>query len=78
LIKGQARPRNRLALASAVFLDAFVIRCIMLPVTLQLLGETAWWSPTLLDVLPLRSRTPEQPAPLLDEQALPVLAPTSR
>jgi RND superfamily putative drug exporter len=38
-----------LALASAVFLDAVVIRCIMLPATLELLGERTWWFPSRLD-----------------------------
>ena len=38
-----------LALASAVFLDALVIRVLMLPATLQLLGERTWWFPEWLD-----------------------------
>jgi RND superfamily putative drug exporter len=38
-----------LALASAVFLDAVVIRCIMLPATLELLGQRTWWFPARLD-----------------------------
>ena len=38
-----------LALASAVLLDAVVIRCILLPATLQLLGERTWWFPARLD-----------------------------
>ena len=38
-----------LALAAAVFLDAVVIRCILLPATLQLLGEHTWWFPARLD-----------------------------
>ncbi len=38
-----------LALASAVLLDAVVIRCILLPATLQLLGERTWWFPTWFD-----------------------------
>jgi putative drug exporter of the RND superfamily len=38
-----------LALASAVLLDALVIRCIMLPATLQLLGERTWWFPAWFD-----------------------------
>jgi RND superfamily putative drug exporter len=69
-----------LALASAVFLDALVIRCIMLPATLQLLGERTWWFPTWLDRrLPrFALEPPEQPAPKPDEQPLPVLAPTGR
>jgi outer membrane protein assembly factor BamB len=38
-----------LALASAVFLDALVIRVLLLPATLQLLGEATWWFPDWLD-----------------------------
>ena len=38
-----------LALAAAVFLDAVVIRCILFPATLQLLGERTWWFPARLD-----------------------------
>jgi RND superfamily putative drug exporter len=38
-----------LALASAVFLDALVIRCIMLPATLEILGDRTWWFPTWFD-----------------------------
>ncbi len=38
-----------LALASAVFLDALVIRCILLPAVLQLLGSSTWWFPAWFD-----------------------------
>jgi putative drug exporter of the RND superfamily len=38
-----------LALASAVLLDALVIRCILLPATLQLLGDRTWWFPSWFD-----------------------------
>ena len=36
-------------LAAAVFLDALVIRCILLPAVLQLLGPSTWAFPTWLD-----------------------------
>jgi putative drug exporter of the RND superfamily len=36
-------------LAIAVFLDAIVIRCVMLPAVLELLGETTWKLPTWID-----------------------------
>ncbi len=47
-----------LALASAVFLDALVIRVLMLPATLQILGERTWWFPRLAgpDPSALRAR----------------------
>jgi putative drug exporter of the RND superfamily len=34
-----------LSLASAVFLDAFVIRCLLLPAVLELLGRWTWAFP---------------------------------
>ena len=38
-----------LGLAGAVFLDALVIRCILLPAVLQLLGDRTWRFPRRLD-----------------------------
>lgn len=35
-------------MASAVFLDAFVVRSLLLPSVLQLLGPRTWWMPTWL------------------------------
>jgi putative drug exporter of the RND superfamily len=60
------------ALATAVFLDAFVIRMVLLPAVLQLLGSRTWWFPRWLDLrLPrLAIEPPEaQPAPALEEAA---------
>ncbi|MFI6586856.1 MMPL family transporter [Embleya sp. NPDC050493] len=40
-------------LASAVFLDAFVVRMAVVPAVLALLGKSAWWLPKWLDrILP--------------------------
>jgi RND superfamily putative drug exporter len=36
-------------LAAAVFLDAIVVRCVMLPAVLQLLGRSTWKLPSWLD-----------------------------
>jgi RND superfamily putative drug exporter len=36
-------------LAVAVFLDALVIRCVLLPAVLELLGERTWWLPAWID-----------------------------
>jgi RND superfamily putative drug exporter len=36
-------------LAAAVFLDALVIRCVMLPAVLELLGDSTWKLPAWLD-----------------------------
>jgi RND superfamily putative drug exporter len=33
------------SLASAVFLDAFVVRSLLLPAVLELLGRRTWWLP---------------------------------
>ncbi|MEU6643156.1 MMPL family transporter [Saccharomonospora sp. NPDC046836] len=42
-----------LGLAVAVLLDAFVIRCLIVPAVMRLFGERAWWLPRALDrVLP--------------------------
>jgi RND superfamily putative drug exporter len=38
-----------LAMATAVFLDAIVIRLVLLPAVLQLLGRTTWMLPSWLD-----------------------------
>ena len=38
-----------LSLASAVFLDALIVRCMLLPALLHIVGERAWHFPTWLD-----------------------------
>ena len=37
-----------LGLATAILLDAFVIRCLVLPVIMGLLDRRAWWLPSWL------------------------------
>ncbi len=37
-----------LGLAVAVLVDAFIIRCLVVPAILRLLGDTAWWTPAWL------------------------------
>jgi len=37
-----------LALALAVFVDATLVRCLLVPATMSLLGEANWWAPALL------------------------------
>ncbi|MDF1604549.1 MMPL family transporter [Nocardioides sp. YIM 152315] len=39
------------ALAAAVVFDAFLVRMVLIPATLYLLGERAWWLPRWLDRL---------------------------
>jgi RND superfamily putative drug exporter len=36
-------------LAVAVFVDAIIVRCLLLPSTLELLGRITWWLPEWLD-----------------------------
>jgi putative drug exporter of the RND superfamily len=36
-------------LAAAVLLDALIVRCVLLPAVLELLGERTWWLPRWLD-----------------------------
>jgi RND superfamily putative drug exporter len=38
-------------LAIAVFLDAIVVRCILLPAVLEILDKSTWWLPSWLDRL---------------------------
>ncbi|HTR72927.1 MAG TPA: MMPL family transporter [Solirubrobacteraceae bacterium] len=38
-----------LSLAAAVLLDAFVVRCLLLPAVLHLVGERTWWLPPWLE-----------------------------
>ena len=40
-----------LGLASAVFLDAVVIRCLLVPALMEIVGRRAWWLPGWLDRL---------------------------
>jgi RND superfamily putative drug exporter len=50
-----------LGLASAVFIDAVIIRSVLVPAIMQLFGERAWWLPAWLDrILP---RLHVEPAP---------------
>jgi RND superfamily putative drug exporter len=56
------------SLASAVFLDAIVIRMILLPAVLQILGGTTWLVPAWLDRrLPRVAIEPPQPVSVLRE-----------
>ena len=55
-------------LATAILIDATIVRAILLPATMKLLGEWNWYLPSWLEWLPGRTRTGEaapelQPAP---------------
>jgi RND superfamily putative drug exporter len=38
-----------IGLASAVFFDALIIRCLLVPAIMELLGRRAWWLPAWMD-----------------------------
>jgi putative drug exporter of the RND superfamily len=48
VLEGRVIREFGLSLASAVFLDALVVRCLLLPAVLQLVGERTWWLPAWL------------------------------
>ncbi len=51
LLEGRVIKEFGLSLASAVFLDALVVRCLLLPAVLHLIGPRTWWMPAWLDRL---------------------------
>jgi RND superfamily putative drug exporter len=63
-----------LGLASAVLLDALIIRSVLVPAVMQLFGTRAWWLPSWLDrILPrLHVEPPEdEPAPSGEHPVVP-------
>src|SRR5206468_12871960 len=38
-----------IGLASAVFFDAVIIRCLLVPAIMEIFGRSAWWLPSWLD-----------------------------
>ena len=42
---------DRLRARRGVFFDAFVVRMVLIPAVMYLLGDAAWWLPTWLDRL---------------------------
>ena len=38
-----------LGLAAAVLVDATIVRCVLVPATMELLGERNWWLPRWLE-----------------------------
>jgi RND superfamily putative drug exporter len=49
-------------LAAAVLIDATIVRAVLLPATMKLLGEWNWWFPRRLEWLPSfgHERAPER------------------
>ena len=56
-----------LGLASAIAIDATVVRLVLVPATMTLLGHANWWLPGWLDRL-LPGRSPSPPAAMPDRQ----------
>jgi uncharacterized membrane protein YdfJ with MMPL/SSD domain len=48
-----------IGLAAAVLIDATIVRAVLLPATMKLLGERNWWLPTRLGWLPKLEHEPE-------------------
>jgi putative drug exporter of the RND superfamily len=66
-----------LGLASAVFIDAVIIRSVLVPAAMQLFGKRAWWLPAWLDrILPRLHVEPAEgdPAPTGEFAAVPAKA----
>jgi putative drug exporter of the RND superfamily len=38
-----------IGLASAVFFDAVIIRCLLVPAIMEILGRRAWWLPSWME-----------------------------
>jgi putative drug exporter of the RND superfamily len=58
-----------ISMASAVFLDAFVVRSLLLPSVLHLLGPRTWWMPAWLN-----RHTPEVPLDREPGRLIPALS----
>jgi RND superfamily putative drug exporter len=59
-----------LSLASAVFLDAVVVRCLLLPAVLDIVGERTWWIPAWLErILPRVNIEGTSVRPSADEES---------
>jgi RND superfamily putative drug exporter len=64
-----------LSLASAVFLDALVVRCLLLPAVLHIVGERTWLLPVWLDrLLPRLKIEGTAAAPAPRERSVPGVA----
>ena len=61
-----------IGLAAAVLIDATIVRAVLLPATMKLLGERNWYLPGWLQWLP--HVEPEEPAPAIAPEAKPAPA----
>ncbi len=53
-------------LAVAIALDATIVRLVLVPTTMELMGEQNWWMPKWLDRRPARTWTSSPPEPPAD------------
>jgi RND superfamily putative drug exporter len=58
-----------LGLTVAVLIDATVVRCLLVPATMTLLGKWNWWAPAPLARLHKRMRLGERPLPAAEPEA---------
>jgi RND superfamily putative drug exporter len=65
-------------LSVAVLLDATIVRAVLLPSVMKLLGDRNWYLPRWLSWLPKISHGEEAPAPLPAPAPQPVYASTER
>jgi RND superfamily putative drug exporter len=63
-----------LGLATAIFVDATIVRIVLVPATMKLLGDANWWLPSWLDRL-LPTLDVEGPAGPPDPDPAPALVP---
>jgi putative drug exporter of the RND superfamily len=60
-----------IGMAAAIFIDAFVIRCLLVPAIMKVMGRGAWWIPKWLDrVLPHVTVEPESERPAREPAAV--------
>ena len=52
LVRAAAAELPRVGLAVAVFVDATIVRAVLLPATMKLLGDRNWYLPSWLPWLP--------------------------
>jgi RND superfamily putative drug exporter len=64
-----------LAIAVAVAVDATLIRCVLVPATMTLLGQANWWAPAPLRRLHHRLGLHEAPAQVANPALAPITAP---
>jgi RND superfamily putative drug exporter len=50
-----------IGLAAAVLIDATIVRAVLLPATMKLLGDANWYLPSWLDWLPKLEREGRRP-----------------